>query len=419
MSDVVSERWGDEDFTSKLESAFWMNTPLIQGILNRRATDEASVDWVSWLMETWVHWAEGRKCLVLGCGPGWLERAVASRGVFAEVHAQDVSAPAVAQAARVAREEGLEIEYSVSDLNSARLPSNEYDVVLAHSVVHHVDRLEHHLDEVWNCLRPDGVLVVNEYVGQNYLQYTERQLQLVNGLLDALPQRLRKSVLTEDHLQERLRPDLETLKREDPSESVRALEIPGLLEDRFVVSDHRNLGGTLLSPLFYELVANLEISRPGDSATVGLVAALEESLIARGELHSDYQFWVLEKTASAFVRRRPEPREISGLGLESVDTVRLQPPELFSQHGGSVLDAAMPGGFLNRLIACLSPWHRLEASGFSPVSSASQGFRPDSELLLRSLDPWLTSLQSETPRRVLDFALPQLSSARAIDVGFP
>ena len=153
--------WNDAAYTERLAHANWMANTAVLMHLNERATGDPARDWLS----SWAHrWFAGKdlRVLVLGCGEGWLERAIAEWPFVARIDAVDFAADAVARA----RELGCDIpkiEYGVVDLERDELPRDAYDVVIAHSVLHHVENLEHAYAQIERCMRPDATLIVNEY----------------------------------------------------------------------------------------------------------------------------------------------------------------------------------------------------------------------------------------------------------------
>jgi SAM-dependent methyltransferase len=304
---TVSDRWSDRDFTAELESIFWMASRHVRGHLNRRSSGRETCDWMTWFLGHYVAkrrlFGGGRRFLVLGCGSGWLERRIAEWPAAGAIDAQDVAEGAVHAAAAQARQLGLEqIGYQVGNLDRDSLPVREYDVVVAHSVIHHVERLEHALDQIARSLRRGGLLVLNEYVGPARLQYTDRQLELVNEVMARLPARYRRSAVMGEVYPHRDRPDRDYLVRVDPSESVRSDEILALVEERFDVLYRADLGGALLQPLLYDLVQNFDDDDPYDAALLRTLCALEGLLVDHGVLAPDYVFLV------ARPRGAPTPR---------------------------------------------------------------------------------------------------------------
>src|SRR5437870_2053584 len=75
-ADKVACRWGDARFTHTLGEITWMSPVAVLVHLNERATGDPARDW----LRNWAHrWFIGSnlRVLVLGCGEGWLERAIA------------------------------------------------------------------------------------------------------------------------------------------------------------------------------------------------------------------------------------------------------------------------------------------------------------------------------------------------------
>jgi hypothetical protein len=179
-------------------------------------------------------------------------------------------------------------------------------VVVAHSVVHHVERLERALDQIASSLRTGGVLALNEYVGPSRLQFSDRALGIVNDVMVRLPARYRRSAVLGEVYPHRERPDLAHLLRVDPSESVRSNEILPLVEERFEVLERFELGGSVLQPLLYDLVQNFDDDDPYDAALLRTLCALEGLLVDGGALASDYVVLVARPrgTKRLLTRRR-------------------------------------------------------------------------------------------------------------------
>jgi len=119
----------------------------------------------------------GARVLDLGCGSGWLSLELARQG--AHVTALDISRTNLVIARHMANtnarnfpflyqkfaglpcspEQFGSVEYIYSDLNSVELPRQEFDAVVVWDSLHHVQNLEHLLDQVRASLKPGGVFV--------------------------------------------------------------------------------------------------------------------------------------------------------------------------------------------------------------------------------------------------------------------
>src|SRR6185503_14217681 len=100
------------------------------------------------------------------------------------------------------------------------------------------------------AMKPEATLIVNEYVGPNRFQFTDRQLEIMNALLAALPKRLRGSYDRKE------RPDLAFMIDHDPSEAVRSEDLLPMIAERFEVMESKKSGGTILMHLLYDIVQN-------------------------------------------------------------------------------------------------------------------------------------------------------------------
>ncbi len=308
--DAVQKRWGQDDFQKVLESAFWMNHPVVQGHLNRLATGVPIVDWLTWFIWECIPTDRPQRVLVLGCGEGWLERSIASLRWIDRIDAFDVAAGAVQRARTRASVEGLKnIHYDVMDLNRETAQENTYDVVIAHSVLHHVENLEFAFAGLHACLRPGGRIAINEFVGRRYLQYTDEAMDTINQIMAVLEPRYRVSVTSGQTLEAKWRPDLSTVLAEDPSEGVRADELDAFIRRHFTIDYEAALGGTILQHLLWEIIGNFRLDDPIDRCILEWICLLEEASIAGGSMPSDYRFYVCSLAQApspiAFARKAP------------------------------------------------------------------------------------------------------------------
>ena len=344
----VSALWGDAAATGRLAEIHWMASPVVRAYLNRRVSGDPRTDWLSWLWHRFVR-GHDLAVLVLGCGEGWVERALARRPEVASIDACDVAAGAVAAAAERARAEGLaeKIRYHIVDLDTEPLPGGPWDVAVAHSVLHHVARLEHCYAELSRGLRPGGLLLVNEYAGPRRFQFTPAQMRVIDGCLTRLPERLRLSAVTGGPFVAKQVPDEDLLAATDPSEAVRSDEVLPLLQRRFEVLAEHDAGGTVLHLLLYDLVQNFDPAAPCENRILALLCLLEESLIDAGVLPSDF------KVVAAYNRRpdlQPRPGSLRAAVYGAVWRAmrprplppRALPPEVIHQVAGEGAEAAAP-----------------------------------------------------------------------------
>lgn len=308
--------WNDAAYSERLAHANWMANTAVLMHLNERATGDPARDWLS----SWAHrWFVGDdlRVLVLGCGEGWLERAVAQWPFVAHIDAVDFAEEAVARAREAGR--GIaKIEYGVVDLNRDELPVAAYDVVVAHSVLHHVENLEHAYAEIERSMRPDATLVVSEYVGPNRFQYGDDVLTAINTVLRALPAELRRP------FEERTRPTVAEMIANDPTEAVRAEEVAPLLERTFDVCERKQIGGTILQHLLYDIVEHFRFDVPRERSLLQMLCTIEAMLVDSGRIPCDFMLFAARKRGSRVQRaRRPLPPRAEGAHDVERDPLRV------------------------------------------------------------------------------------------------
>ena len=104
----------------------------------------------------------------------------------------DIAPGAVKAAIETAKKEGFtNISYFVTDLNTADIPENEYDLIWANGALHHIRDLDIVIPKLYKALKKDGFLISNEYVGPNYQQLSLRHQEIINAIKHLLPDEFR------------------------------------------------------------------------------------------------------------------------------------------------------------------------------------------------------------------------------------
>lgn len=291
MVPSMETRWNDGDFKSHVENLVWTASPIVRRYLHRLVTGQPECDWV-----TWVEWKylppKVDRALVLGCGSGWLERALSTRGRFRSIVACDFAEATVGRARTQAAETGFSnIEYRVLDLEHAEL-GGPYDAIFANDVLHHITDLEGISERIHTALAPEGKLFFNEYVGPNRFQYTDERMDLVNRYFRVLPDELRRDIFTGAVLWRRERIPMEAVIREDPTEAVRSEEVLPVARATFHTVAELRGGGGLLNPLLFGVVARFQHDDPEHTRLMRILCEAEERLMDSGELESDFQVFV-------------------------------------------------------------------------------------------------------------------------------
>lgn len=298
---TAAEVWSEEPGLARSGSErHWTDLEHVRGEVNRRVSGDPAVDPYMHFLRTRL---AGRlpvaSALTIGCGEGALERGLTAHA-FAERHdGLDVAPGAVERAAAAAREAGLEhVRYRVADADSLLLEPRSYDVVFGVHSIHHVTNLEHVFEQAALALRPGGFLFLNEFVGPSRFQWSDRQLEVVNALLRALPEELRASVVDGRPRRAVRRPTVAEMIATDPSEAVRSGELLEVASRFFEILEVRPYGGTVLHLLLDDIAGRFHRPEPWARQLLASIAEVEWALIASGDLASDFAVVVARPKAN-------------------------------------------------------------------------------------------------------------------------
>jgi SAM-dependent methyltransferase len=231
---------------------------------------------------------------VLGCGSGWLERALATPGGgIRSILACDVAKETVERARAHAEREGKAwIDYRVVNLENDELPAGPFDAIIANDVLHHITDLEGLYVRIHDALAPRGRFVFNEYVGPNRFQYDDERIELINRYFRLFPDNCRWDPVSNSCLWKRTRVDERKLTEEDPTEAVRSEDVLPLAREAFEVVAEIPYGGGLLNPLLFGVIAGFEPGRAEHDRVLEILCAAEARLTESGQLAPDFHIFV-------------------------------------------------------------------------------------------------------------------------------
>lgn len=156
--------------------------------------------------------------------------------------------------------------------------------------------MERLLSIVQRNLTPEGYFIVNEYVGDCYNIYSQRQVQLINRLYECFPDSLRSGAAKKFR-----NPTIQQVFTADPSESIRSKLILPLLGEFFDFEVYRPYGGGILHPL-YPLLNHDELAakEPKSETIIRLLLEFEAILMSLpGGMETDFCLCILRQKKQA------------------------------------------------------------------------------------------------------------------------
>lgn len=236
----------------------WTGVAAVREYVNQRATGDPQMDWVRHSGQFLPR--ENPRCLSLCCGAGVLERRLWDDEIAQDIMGIDADGPCILEAANQAiPRPGL--SYKVRDLNSYIPPVAHYDAIYSHAAVHHLKDLEHVFYHCHEALKPDGIMILYEYVGPTRMRFPVSLLDRADQFLKALPAKYRRL----ENGQEKGRclrfPESGP---EDLTEAVRSAEIMEQALHRFEVLHEAELGGALAMQVLNGISQNFQDELTGD-----------------------------------------------------------------------------------------------------------------------------------------------------------
>ena len=302
--------WGSEsavkatwEHVERPPTYFW-SIPSVHRRVNHLITGDPNTDYPTYVSRTYLAPLQPLYGLSLGCGTGRKELVWASHCRYARLDAYDLSEPRIVYACSQAQAAGRqEVHYHAADVYQIDWPVAHYDVVFGDQSLHHFTPLEPLLLKIRRALKPTGYLVASEFVGPTRFQWTDRQLEVINGVLAILPRRYRQR-WTNGRVKTRVyRPSRLSMMLGDPSEAVESARIVPLLEHHFEIVERRDYGGTILQMLFDDIAANFlgdDGQEKDDEARrlIELCFQIEDTLLALGDIQSDFALLICQPPAS-------------------------------------------------------------------------------------------------------------------------
>jgi len=199
----------------------------------------------------------------LGCGSGEHEISWAKQGAFSRIDCCDISPKRIETARKNASKAGLGevLNFTCADVLKCPFPNRLYEVIILESALHHFAPLDQVMMIIKNLLKPGGFVFMTDFIGPTKYQWYPRQLQVVNALIELLPD---KYLIDKNgrYIQKLFKPSYLRMQITDPSEAIESGNILLALKKHFQEIEFKNAGGAIINHLFPTLLHNF----PGDNA---------------------------------------------------------------------------------------------------------------------------------------------------------
>ncbi len=286
--------WNEYHISQKIqEKKYWWDSPPILQHCQKLISGNPNINIYEFLKKE-LRDLPYSKGLSICAGSGEFERGLIENNICRQIDAYEIAEERVLQGIKVSTEKGCPINFFIEDVNKARFKENYYDLFISWSALHHIENLEGVCESVHRALKKGGVLLIQEYIGPNQLQWTDKQLEIINGILNILPERLRFNQAG-NIIRKIDRQTIEHMNNTDPSEAIRAKDIIPVLKSFFDLKTIKYFGGSIFNPLFNEIIGNFKDDDEGDKTIIMLILFLEKILIENKILEDDYALIIAMK----------------------------------------------------------------------------------------------------------------------------
>jgi O-antigen biosynthesis protein len=277
----VATHWENVDMTEV--RSFWQS-PVVMAALNERITGRPGLDRLEYFA---ARYGPFHRAVSLGSGHGHVERRLAQLGIVRQVVGVDLSEARLGQAReKLPAELADRVTYHCANLETWE-PEGTFDLLVCKSVLHHIAGLERWMELVG--AQPACTVYVDDFVGPARFQWTDRQLEAINRLLQVLPDEYKRNLTAEGTVRRRVgRPDVQRFIANDPSEAIRSDEIVDVLDRYLRRVEVKPYGGAIYHQLFSRTMGNFE----DNPALVRVIVEMDLLLTDLGVLDPNYVWGV-------------------------------------------------------------------------------------------------------------------------------
>ncbi|WP_246008083.1 methyltransferase domain-containing protein [Kaistella jeonii] len=211
-----------------------------------------------------------------------------------EIECYDFSDELLKKAKEISDEKNLKnISFHAENIMEYHFDSKKYDVVFFHASLHHFDHIPEFLQKVViKNLVPNGLLIINEFVGSNWLQYSKLQLKYINKAISIIPKEYRKIFKTNIYKNNYYGSGILRMIIADPSECVDSISILPAIHEKFNTIEEKFYGNNILQSALKDISHHFVELNPEKKKVLHQIFDMEDELLEKHP--SDFVFGIYE-----------------------------------------------------------------------------------------------------------------------------
>jgi len=276
-------------------SADWWIIPKVRQRWNQLITGDPEIDYIKYFVNNHLKNKKEIRLISLGSGLCLKELELAEYSNFTKITCVDISKTRMLEAKKKASESNLtNIEFICADAYEFDIPSEYYDIVFFQASLHHFDRMEQFIQNtIKNCLKLNGLLVINEYVGANRLQFPKNQIVSINEAIKVIPKEFRKRHVSNLLKRRYFGSGVLRMIISDPSECVDSESILPAIHSNFQTVVEKPYGGNILMSALKDISHHFIEMTPKKNRILDELFLLEDEYISSNS--SDFIFGIYQK----------------------------------------------------------------------------------------------------------------------------
>lgn len=260
----------------------WWIIPEVKERWNQKVSSSPNKTYEEHIVDQYLKGKSNLKLLSLGSGSCSHELNFARHSCFSEIKCIDLSDKLLKNAGETAKMENLKnLFFEVSDVNKINFPVGYYDIALFNSSLHHFQNIHKLIGQhIPQTLKEKGLLIINEYVGPNRLQWTKLQLTEINRILKhEIPTDKKRRLSTGIIKHDVTGPGVIRMLITDPSEAIESENILPAIHSNFTTLEEKQIGGNILMLLFKDISHNFLEGSKENKGLLNHLFSLEDKFL--------------------------------------------------------------------------------------------------------------------------------------------
>lgn len=297
----AGRHWSGQSANQVSKRVRWWQSPTIIAHINRNICGEPIArigGGVCKLIEQRFPGQVFARAVSIGCGHGAKEIEYVKSGLVEEFHLYELSKLRVEEGRRLAAQAGVADRvafYNEDGLN--RRQPGAFDMVYWSGSLHHMLDVDMAISWSREALRPGGLFVMDDFVGPDRMQWSDRMLKYASWVRRSLPARYMKSPhRSGESLPVRAKkPNRVRLILKDPTECADSSRIIPCLRKWFPDAEIKLTGGAIYHLALNDVLHNID--EVDDKALLEKLMRIDDLCTRLGEFH--YGVTVVQKVDPA------------------------------------------------------------------------------------------------------------------------